>query len=69
MTRLNRFLLVDLTTGLLAGCAAAVGYLQSIGELGLFIREPLAAAMVAWGFAASTGTGAIGTGLGLLGQE
>ena len=69
MTRLNRFLLVTLTTGLLAGCAAAVGYLQSIGELGLFIREPLAAAMVLWGFAASIGIGAIGTGLGLLGQE
>lgn len=69
MTRLNRFFLVTLTTGLLAGGAAAVGYLQSIGELGLFIREPLAAAMVAWGFAASTGIGAIGTGLGLLGQE
>ncbi|SOC06769.1 hypothetical protein [Stappia indica] len=69
MTWLNRFLLVNLTTGLLAGCAAAVGYLQSIGELGLFIREPLATAMVLWGFAASTGIGATGTGLGLLGQE
>ena len=69
MTRLNRFLLVNLTTGFLAGCVVALGYLQSVGELDLFTREPLAAAMVLWGFAASAGIGAAGTALCLLGQE
>lgn len=69
MTRLNRFLIGNLTIGILTGCAVALGYLQSVGELGLFARDPLAAAMVLWSFAASIGIGAIGTGLCLLEQE
>lgn len=69
MNRVSRFVLVNLATGMLVGAVVCAAYLHSIGELGLLLRQPLAAAMLLWSFAASTGIGAVGTGLALLGDE
>lgn len=66
MTPLIRFLLVNLAGGFAIGAVAGFAFMQSNGEADLFAREPLAAAMLLWGFGASFGMGAVGTGLALL---
>lgn len=69
MNRISRFLVANLAAGMLVGVIVGVAYLQWIGDVALLFREPLAAAMLLWGFAASIGMGAVGTGLVLLGDE
>lgn len=66
MAPLIRFLLVNLAGGFAIGTAAGLAFMQSNGEIDLIVREPLAAAMMLWAFAASFGMGAVGTGLALL---
>lgn len=69
MNRISRFVLVNLATGMLVGVLVGAAYLHWIDEVDLLFREPLAAAMLLWSFAASTGMGAVGTGLALLGDD
>lgn len=69
MTRLIRFLLVNMAGGFVIGLVAGLAFMQSNGDTDLLFRQPLAAAMLLWGFAASFGMGAIGTGLALLPYE
>lgn len=69
MTQLVRFLLVNLTGGFALGLAAGFAFMQSGGNVDFFFQQPLAAIMLLWGFGASFGMGAIGTGLALLRSE
>lgn len=69
MTQLVRFLLVNLTGGFALGLAAGFAFVQSGGNADLFDQQPLATVMLLWGFGASFGVGAIGTGLALLQDE
>lgn len=69
MTRLVRFLLINLTGGFALGLAAGFACMQSGGSADFFGRQPLAAIMLLWGFGASFAMGAIGTGLALLQGE
>lgn len=69
MTRLVRFLLINLTGGFALGLAAGFACVQSGGNADLFGQQPLATIMLLWGFGASFAMGAIGTGLALLQDE
>ena len=66
MNRISRFVLVNLATGMLVGVLVGAAYLHWIDEVDLLFREPLAAAMLLWSFAAVFAVGAVGTGLALL---
>jgi hypothetical protein len=66
MTQLVRFLLVNLTGGFALGLVAGSAFIQSGDNADLFDQQPLAIVMLLWGFGASFGMGAIGTGLALL---
>lgn len=69
MTRLVRFLLVNLAGGFALGLAAGFAFMQSGDNADIFVQQPLAAIMLLWGFGASFAMGAIGTGLALLQGE
>lgn len=66
MTPLVRFLLLNFAGGFVLGLAAGCAHVALNMDAGLFAREPLFAAMVVWGFAATIGLGAVGTGLAML---
>lgn len=69
MSSLVRFLLVNLAIGFAAGIVVGLGFLQSIGDLSLLVREPLAGGLILWGFASAIAMGAIGTALALMPTE
>ena len=54
------------TGGFALGLVVGLFFMQANGEGDLLFREPVAAALLLWGFAASFGMGAIGTALALL---
>jgi hypothetical protein len=66
MTPLLRFLLVNFAGGFVLGLATGCAYVVLSMDASLFVQEPLTAAMVLWGFAATFAVGAVGTGLGML---
>jgi len=69
MAPLMRFLLVNFAGGF--GLGLAAGFVCGILTNGpdFFLHEPLAAAMMLWGFAATLAAGAVGSGLALLPYE
>lgn len=69
MTPLIRFLLVNMAGGFAIGLVAGFAFMHSNGDGELLFRQPLAAVMMLWGFGASFGMGAVGTGLALLPSE
>ena len=69
MAPLIRFLLVNLAGGFAIGLVTGLGFMQSSGDVDLLLRQPLAAALLLWGFASSFAIGAIGTGLALFSYE
>lgn len=69
MTSLMRFLLINLAGGFLLGLGTGSAYVMLHMGLDLLFTEPLAAAMLLWGFAATFAVGAVGTGLALLPYE
>lgn len=66
MTSLVRFLIVNLAGGFVLGLATGCAYVVLNMDAAFFVHEPLAAALVLWGFAATFAIGAVGTGLALL---
>jgi hypothetical protein len=66
MTSLIRFLVVNWTGGFPLGLVVGLFFIHSNGQGDLLFRQPIAAALLLWGFAASFGMGAIGTALGFL---
>ncbi len=66
MAPLIRFLLINLIGGFTIGLVVGFSFMLSNGKTELLVQEPLAAALLLWGFAASFGMGAIGTALALL---
>ena len=66
MTPLVRFLALNLAGGFVLGLATGCAYVMLNMDAAFFMQEPLAAAMVLWGFAAIFAVGAVGTGLALL---
>lgn len=69
MMSLIRFIVVNMTAGFLIGLGVGFAFILSNGDADLLVREPLAAGMMLWGFAASFGMGALGTGLAMLPGE
>lgn len=69
MAPLMRFLLVNFAGGFALGLAAGFVCVILYSGLGFLLHEPLAAAMMLWGFAATFAVGAVGTGLALLPYE
>jgi hypothetical protein len=63
------FLSVNFAFGFFLGIVVGFSFLQANADVGLFLRDPVAASLLLWGFGASAGMGAIGTGLALLKQE
>lgn len=69
MAPLMRFLLVNFAGGFALGLATGVVCAVLYGGVDFLLHEPLAAAMMLWGFAATFAAGAVGTGLALLPYE
>lgn len=55
--------------GFVLGLGTGIAYLTLFRGIGLLLKEPLAAAMLLWSFAAVFAVGAAGTGLALLPYE
>ena len=66
MKPLFDFLGVNMGVGFMIGLVVGFAFILSNGESGLFVGEPLATVMLLWGFGATFGLGALGTGLALL---
>lgn len=69
MAPMMRFLLVNFAGGFVLGLVAGFTCVILYNGLGFLLHEPLAAAMMLWGFAATFAVGAVGTGLALLPYE
>jgi hypothetical protein len=69
MTPLVRLLLANLLGGAVIGLLVGLAFVGLQMDAGLLVREPIAAAMLLWSFAASFGMGAIGTALRLLAYD
>ena len=65
MASLLRILFLNLAIGAGLGVCVGFAFLYARGDLDLFEREPIAALLVLWAFAASMGLGALGTGLAM----
>ncbi len=63
MPTLIRFLVENLATGAAIGVLTAGGVIASTSGLGWIVREPLAAALLGWGFASSFGLGYLATAM------
>ena len=66
MAPLLQFLLINGLGGFIAGLLAGGGYIVFYSDVELFIGQPLAIAMLLWGFGATFATGAVCTALALL---
>jgi len=69
MAPLMRFLLVNFAGGFALGLGTGFVFVILYSGLDFLANEPLAAAMMMWGFAATFAVGAVGTGLALLPYE
>lgn len=69
MTSLIRFLVVNWTGGFGLGLVVGLFFINSNWEGDLLFREPIAAGLLLWAFAASFAMGAIGTALGFLPED
>lgn len=69
MAPMMRFLLVNFAGGFALGLGTGFACVILYNGPGFLLHEPLAAAMMLWGFAATFAVGAVGTGLALLPYE
>lgn len=66
MSPFLQFLFINALGGFIVGLFAGAGYILFCADVGLFEGQPLATAMLLWGFGASFAMGAVCTGLALL---